>query len=89
MALSDTTICEIFRKAFTAAGLRYFAPHSFRHTLGHVMQNTCRTPEEVKVWSQNLGRENVATTMTSYGKIDPYRQGEVIGGICAAMPRLG
>jgi hypothetical protein len=45
------------------------------------MQTTCRTSEQIKAWSQNLGHENVATTLTSYGAIDPHRQGEVIGGI--------
>jgi hypothetical protein len=45
------------------------------------MQTACRTPEQIKAWSQNLGHENIATTLTSYGKIDPHRQGDVIGGI--------
>jgi integrase len=71
----------IFRQAFEEAGLAYFPPHSFRHTLGHLMQTVCRTPEQIKAWSQNLGHENIATTLTSYGKIDPHRQGDVIGGI--------
>ena len=64
----------IFRQAFELAGLPYFPRHSFRrHTLGHLMQKTCRTPEQIKAWSQNLGHENIATTLTSYGKIDPHR----------------
>jgi integrase/recombinase XerD len=71
----------IFRQAFEVAGLAYFPPHSFRHTLGHLMQTVCRTPEQIKAWSQNLGHENIATTLTSYGKIDPHRQGDVIGSI--------
>ena len=72
---------EIFRRAFTAAALPYFPPHSLRHTLGHLMQSVCRTPKEIRAWSQNLGHENIATTMTSYGTIDPHQQGEVIGAI--------
>src|SRR5262249_28130604 len=56
----------IFRQAFAAAGLPYFPPHSFRHTLGHLMQRVCRTPEQMKAWSQNLGHENISTTLTSY-----------------------
>ena len=71
----------IFKEAFTRAGLPYFPPHSFRHTLGHLMQTMCRTPEQIRAWSQNLGHENIATTLTSYGKIDAHRQGAVIGGI--------
>jgi hypothetical protein len=52
-----------------------------RHTLGHLAQTACRTPRELKAWSQNLGHENVATTLTSYGTIDPHQQGELIGAI--------
>jgi integrase len=71
----------IFKDAFVKAGLPYFPPHSLRHPLGHLMHEVCRTPKEVKAWSQNLGHENVATTMNSYGTIDPHQQGEVIGAI--------
>ncbi len=71
----------IFRRAFANAGLPNVPPHSFRHTLGHLMQTVCRTPQQIKAWSQNLGHENVATTLTSYGTIDPHQQGEVIGAI--------
>ena len=74
----------IFRQAFAAAGLTYYPPHSLRHTLGHLMQTVCRTPQQIKAWSQNLGHENVATTLTSYGTIDPHQQGEVIGAISLA-----
>ena len=71
----------IFRQAFARAGLPYYPPHSLRHTLGHLMQAVCRSPREIKAWSQNLGHESVATTLTSYGTIDPHQQGEVIGAI--------
>jgi integrase len=71
----------IFKLAFAKAGLPYFPPHSLRHTLGHLLHTICRTPREIKAWSQNLGHENVATTLTSYGTIDPHQQGEIIAGI--------
>ena len=71
----------IFQHAFAKAGLPYFSPHSLRHTLGHLMQSACRTPRQMKAWSQNLGHENITTTLTSYGTIDPHQQGEVIAGV--------
>ena len=73
-----------FRQAFERAGLPYFPPHSLRHTLAHLAQSVCRSPRELKAWSQNLGHENVATTLTSYGTIDPHQQGEIIGAISLA-----
>jgi integrase len=69
----------IFRKPFQGAGLPYFAPHSFRHTLGHLGKPSAG--RNLKAWSQNLGHENIATTLTSYGRIDPHRQGDVIARI--------
>ncbi len=74
-------IRKIFRDAFEAAGLPYFNPHVFRNTLTDLGQKRCQTPEEFKAWSQNLGHESPLTTFTSYGKIDPYRQGELVRNV--------
>lgn len=71
-------IRNIFRNAFTAAGLPYFNPHSFRNTLVQFGQQICRTPEDFKAWSQNLGHEKVLTTFLSYGEVAYQRQGEII-----------
>ncbi|QQR80078.1 MAG: tyrosine-type recombinase/integrase [Deltaproteobacteria bacterium] len=68
----------IFRDAFEAAGLPYYHPHSFRHTLGHLMRIYCKDIEDIQAWSLNLGHESPVTTFTSYGHMDPYRQGEVL-----------
>jgi integrase len=68
----------IFREAFTAAGLPYFNPHSFRNTLVQLGQEICKTPEQFKAWSQNLGHEKVLTTFLSYGEVACQRQGEII-----------
>ena len=52
---------KIFRDAFEAAGLPYYHPHSFRHTLGHLMRTYCKDIEDIQAWSQNLeiGRAHV------------------------------
>jgi hypothetical protein len=46
--------------------------------LARLGQVRCRTPEEMKAWSQNLGHEQMLTTFTSYGRIEEHRQGEII-----------
>jgi len=71
-------IRKIFREAFVSAGLPYFNPHSFRNTLVQLGQNVCRTPEQFKAWSQNLGHEKVLTTFLSYCEVACQRQGEII-----------
>jgi integrase len=74
-------IRNIFRNAFTNAGLPYFNPHSFRNTLVRLGQTICQTPEEFKAWSQNLGHEKVLTTLVSYGQVESPRQGDLIRGL--------
>lgn len=71
-------IRAIFRTAFTIAGLPYFNPHSFRHTLVNLGERLCRTAEEFKAWSQNLGHEGVLTTFRSYGSVTGQRQAELL-----------
>jgi len=75
---SATSIRQIFKEAFTAAGLQYFNPHSFRKTLALLGGRICKTPEEYKAWSQNLGHDHVMTTFSSYGNVGSYRQAEII-----------
>jgi len=77
-------IRKIFKEAFAAARLPYFNPHSFRKTLALLGERTCRTPEEFKAWSQNLGHDRVMTTFASYGEVGTSRQAEIIRGL--AMP---
>ena len=78
-------IRDIFRAGFEAAGLSYANPHSFRDTLVRHGQRLCRTPEEWKVWSQNLGHESEATTFVGYGHVPPHRHAEVMRAL--GVPR--
>jgi integrase/recombinase XerD len=75
---SAAPIRAIFAAAFVSAGLPYYHPHSFRKTLVRLGENICRTPEEFKAWSQNLGHEHVLTTFTSYGGVSRHRQAEIM-----------
>ena len=74
-------IRKIFKEAFESAGLPYFNPHSFRKTLVQLGERLCRTPEEFKAWSQNLGHEQVLTTFSSYGEVAAARQADIIHGL--------
>ena len=71
-------IRAIFRRAFETAALPYFTPHRFRDTLVAYGQQICRTPEDYKAWSQNLGHSHVMTTFTNYGQVAAPRQAEII-----------
>jgi integrase len=71
-------IREVFRRAFATAGLPYFSPHRLRDTLVALAEQRCRSPEEFKAWSQNLGHSQVLTTFTSYGSVPATRQATII-----------
>ncbi len=71
-------IRKIFKGAFESAALPYFTPHRVRNTVVEYAYLTCRTPEEFKAFSQNLGHESVVTTLSSYGQIPLARQRELI-----------
>ena len=80
---SAATIRKIFRAAFREAGLPEFTPHLVRNTLAELGNKICRTPEELKAWSQNLGHNDVMTTLMNYGSVAPGRQAEIIKGLKA------
>jgi integrase len=75
---SASPIRRIFREAFVRAGLPYFNPHSFRNTVVQLGEEICKTPEQFKAWSQNLGHEKVLTTFVNYGEVACQRQREII-----------
>jgi integrase len=77
-------IRTIFKEAFASGGLPYFNPHSFRKTLALLGGQRCRTPEDYKAWSQNLGHEHVLTTFCSYGDVSGYRQSEIMRSLASS-----
>ena len=82
---SDSSpIRKVFKDACAAVGLRYFNPHSLRKTIAQCGERMCRTAEEFKAWSQNLGHEGVLTTLYSYGAVAAPRQAELIRGAKSA-----
>jgi integrase len=71
-------IRKAFETSFVSVGLPYFHPHSVRHTLGALAYKFCKSNEEHKVWSQNLGHEKIETTLLSYGHVSAHRQAEIL-----------
>ena len=75
---SSQAIRDAVKGAFRNAGLPEFAPHKFRKTLAMLANTKCQTLEEHKAWSQNLGHENLSTTVSAYMPVPPARQREVL-----------
>jgi integrase len=80
-------IRRVFRAAFTGAGFPYFHPHSLRTTLTRLGERVCKSPEEFKAWSQNIGHDKVMTTFQNYGKVTAERQAEIIRNLAKANGR--
>lgn len=74
-------IREILKTRSEKAELVYYKPHSFRHAAAQLALRQCSSPEEIRAVSQNLGHEHVATTLTSYGKLEGDRVQQVIDSI--------
>ncbi|MEM1377462.1 MAG: phage integrase N-terminal SAM-like domain-containing protein [Pseudomonadota bacterium] len=66
---SATPIRSAFHWVCEEAGIKYFTPHSAKHFLASVKDEFCRTREERKAWSVNLGHENETITETNYARM--------------------
>ncbi|MEO7551923.1 MAG: site-specific integrase [Croceibacterium sp.] len=58
------TIC---RRAYAAAGVRYFSPHAFRNCLINWAEQSDCSYEQLKAFSLNLGHDELLTSLISYG----------------------
>ncbi|MCB0308552.1 MAG: tyrosine-type recombinase/integrase [Bdellovibrionales bacterium] len=76
--LSATTARTVFKDAFESAGIKYFNPHGFRDMQVRQGERLCKTPEQFKAWSQNLGHKSPLTTFTSYGEVPVQKQCDLI-----------
>ena len=75
---SPSSAAKVFKEAFRAAGMPPFSPHRVRDTIAELAKEHCRTPEDFKAWSQNMGHEHVLTTFRSYGSVATGRQIELM-----------
>jgi integrase len=69
---SETTLRDVFKKAYEAAGLPYLRPHSFRHTITRYAER--QSPEFLNAVRQSLGHSSIDTTFQSYGALSEYEQ---------------
>lgn len=75
---SASSAAKIFKNAFADADLPPFSPHRVRDTVTELANVHCRSPEDFKAWSQNMGHDDVLTTFRSYGTVSPGRQMELM-----------
>ena len=66
-------------RSVSGRGPARYTPHSFRKTLAMLGDKLC-TMEQRKAWSQNLGHEHLATTISAYMPVTRERQAGVAAG---------
>lgn len=64
--------------AFEDAIGESYSPHKIRHTLADMGKNICKSPRQLKAWSQNLGHQSTDHLMETYGQLDPETQRDII-----------
>ena len=75
---SASSVDKIFKSAFERAGLPPYSPHRVRDCIVELANAHCKTPEDFKAWSQNMGHDDVLTTFRSYGSLSAGRQVELM-----------
>lgn len=75
---NGSRINSVIRQTFASVQLQEYTPHSFRKTLGMLMNDLQLPLETQKAWSQNMGHENFATTVSSYLPVSEPRQAILI-----------
>ena len=78
---SPSPLNKIIRNAFAMVQLPQYTPHDFRRTLIKLASDRCKTVEEFKAWSINIGHDNIAVTMGSYLPVTQQRKEELIQGM--------
>lgn len=72
---------KIVKACWENAGLTYFHPHSFRHMHVNNAMRSGASVEQIFAIGQNLGHDNIATTIGSYGQMTDDRRRDLILGI--------
>ena len=72
---------KIVKAIWEGAGIEYFHPHSFRHMHVTAAMRAGATVEQIFAIGQNIGHDNIATTIGSYGQLTDDRRRDLILGI--------
>lgn len=81
---SSKPLQDAFAKASERLG-KVYTPHSARHTLKALGAQMCRSHEQRKAWSMNLGHSDEQITEKHYGKMSQSRSSELIESLSSDL----
>lgn len=73
---STHAVSRAFREASREIS-QSFSPHSAKHFIGQLSWRFCKSPEEFKAWSSNMGHEDERVTQKYYSNISVPRVAEI------------
>jgi integrase len=73
---STNAVSSAFRTASRGIG-KSFSPHSAKHFIGQLSLTACKSPEELKAWSVNMGHDDEAVTLRYYKNVSEVRVFEI------------
>ena len=73
---STHAISSAFEMASKPLGKRV-SPHCAKHCIGNLSMEACKTPEELKAWSMNMGHESEDVTLRYYKNLPEDRVDEI------------
>lgn len=69
--ISSKAVRSILKRRAKEANLGYYSPHRYRDLAVNLALAKAKTPEEMKVISQNFGHQDIATTLDCYSNFKP------------------
>ncbi|UWR32322.1 tyrosine-type recombinase/integrase [Sulfitobacter sp. W027] len=81
---SSKPLQDAFAKASGRSG-KIYTPHSARHTLKALGAQMCRSHEQRKAWSMNLGHSDEQITEKHYAKMSQSRSAELMETLCSDL----
>ncbi|MEP3675376.1 site-specific integrase [Sulfitobacter sp.] len=81
---SSKPLQDAFAKASERVGKAY-TPHSARHTLKALGAQMCRSHQQRKAWSMNLGHSDEQITEKHYAKMSQSQSGELMEDLCSDL----
>ena len=81
---SSKPLQDAFSKTSERIG-KIYTPHSARHTLKALGAQMCRTHEQRKAWSMNLGHSDERITERHYAKMSQSRSSELIEALSSDL----
>lgn len=75
---STSQLYQVIKDAFSNVQLPAYSPHNFRRTHGSLFSQFCKTPDQIKAWSENFTHSDIMTTINDYVPVSEERRRDII-----------